>query len=57
MLSYCGQDMDCELIGLRKIDGDKIDPGFHQVRYESDVPRKPVEFGYHKGRPMQAAGG
>jgi hypothetical protein len=52
-----GEDMDSKSIGLRKIDGFKLNPGFHKVRNERHVSGKPIKLGNDQNRPVETAGG
>jgi hypothetical protein len=55
MLGNGGQNVDSQPIGLREIDGVKLDTRLHQVRYEGDIAGQPIEFGDNQGRAVQAA--
>jgi hypothetical protein len=57
VLSYSRQNVNCESIGLGEVTGFEIDSGFHEIGYECDIARQPIELGYDEGRAMKSAGG
>jgi hypothetical protein len=38
------QDMNCQPIALREVDGGEFDTAFHQARNERDVARQPIKL-------------
>jgi hypothetical protein len=49
------QNVNREAVGLREIDGVKLHPGLHQVRYERHVPGKPIKLRDDQGGAVKAA--
>ena len=55
MFGYGGEYVDREPGRLRHIDGQELDPAFHEVRDKGHRPGEPVELGDQEGCLLPAA--